>query len=147
MRGVGEKIAVFLNPEVCVSSGEYRVHTDMMEEWKRGWSWNRRKTCQESLMCNLFCLSPIIYFILSLLSCLVLLNSICCYFCTFLCSGTFLVSPLFSLSLSVSLSFSGCQVFGVVRTNQAQPWCNYCQSDWGGGDRRKECGKLSALQP
>ncbi len=89
---------------VQVSSAEYRVHIAMMEEWKRGWRQKTKKACQESLMCNLFCLSLFIYCFLSLHPAFHI--SICCYFCIFLCSSVFLVFPSFlSLSLSLSVSF------------------------------------------
>lgn len=102
---------------------------------KKSVRFKNRKVCQKSLLCNLFCLS---HFMLLSLSFSIPMH---CNFCIFLCNSIILVALLLSVSIS------GCQVFEVTGTNQAQPWCNYCHSDWGGGDSRKEHGKLSALQP
>lgn len=139
--GEGEK-NTFLNPQVC-SSEQWRIQSSHSHDggMKKREEMQKKKAARNH-WCVTFSASLPSYTSFSLCSPVLCftsdsLNSICCYFCIVLAAPS-----LVPLSLSVSLFLSGCQDFGVVRTNQAQPCCNYCQSDCGRG--RQEEGMSEA---
>ncbi len=102
---------LFLNPGVCSSEQCWRVHTAMMDEWKRGWRWKTTKACQASLMCNISASLPkcTAFFLCTPAFPI----SICCFW-------IFLLQAL-SLSLAVSLFLSVSNWLSGVRGRRDKP--------------------------